>query len=191
MPIDFSTEYSQRGDEELLHLATQRHSLTTEAVAALDAELSRRNLTESDRVEHQKFEKRQERREFRGRRCKLFGKRQFSRRELLSAFGAMAVIACAYFVLPISFETLLGGSCPLCDDRFRDGRSRVEVLVARGRVLDGADPLLCHSIGTCPCLGATRGRTQPWRWEVGYVPRLRIVCRDIWRYQATTAELLR
>ena len=54
--IDFSTEYSQRGDEELLHLATQRHSLTTEAVAALDAELSRRNLTESDRVEHQKFE---------------------------------------------------------------------------------------------------------------------------------------
>lgn len=100
MLTDFSTEYSQRSDDELLHLATQRHSLTTEAVAALDAELRRRNLTESDRVEHQKFERRQERREFRGRCRKLFGKRQFAWRELLSAFGAMAVIACAYLALP-------------------------------------------------------------------------------------------
>lgn len=104
MLTDFSTEYSQRSDDELLHLATQRHSLTTEAVAALDAELRRRNLTESDRVEHQKFAKRQERREFRGRRRKIFGKRQFSWRELLSAFGAMAVIGCAYFVLPKRFH---------------------------------------------------------------------------------------
>jgi hypothetical protein len=34
-------------DDELLHLATQRHYLKTEAAAALDAELRRRNLTES------------------------------------------------------------------------------------------------------------------------------------------------
>ena len=61
---DFSIEYSERSDDELLHLATQRHSLTTEAAAALDVELRRRNLTESDRVEHQKFEERQGRREF-------------------------------------------------------------------------------------------------------------------------------
>jgi hypothetical protein len=100
MLADFSTEYCQRSDDELLHLATQRHSLTTEAVAALDAELRRRNLTESDRVEHQKFEKRQERREFRSRRRKIFGKRQFSWIELLSAFAAMAVIAGAYIALP-------------------------------------------------------------------------------------------
>ena len=100
MPTDFSAEYSQRSDDELLHLATQRHSLTTEAAAALDAELRRRNLSESDRVEHQKFEKRQEHREFRGRRRKLFGKRQYSWRETLSAFGAMAVIGCAYLALP-------------------------------------------------------------------------------------------
>src|SRR5215469_12025956 len=58
---DFSKEYSDRTDDELLHLATQRHALTPEAVAALDAELRRRNLSESDRVEHQKFVKRQER----------------------------------------------------------------------------------------------------------------------------------
>jgi hypothetical protein len=59
MLTDFSTEYSQRIDDELLHLATQRHSLTTEAAAALDAELRRRNLTDSDRVEHQRFVKEQ------------------------------------------------------------------------------------------------------------------------------------
>jgi hypothetical protein len=100
MLTDFSNEYSQRSDDELLHLATQRHSLTTEAATALDAELRRRNLTESDRVEHQKFEKRQVRREFRGRRRRIFGKRQFSWFELLSEFGAMGVIAWAYFSLP-------------------------------------------------------------------------------------------
>lgn len=33
MLTDFSTAYSQRSDDELLHLATQRHSLTTEAAA--------------------------------------------------------------------------------------------------------------------------------------------------------------
>lgn len=100
MLTDFYTEYSQRSDDELLHLATQRHYLTAEAVAALDAELRRRNLTESDRVEHQKFVKHQERREFRGRRRKIFGKQQFSWPELLSAFAAMAVIMCVYLVLP-------------------------------------------------------------------------------------------
>ena len=60
---DFSAEYSERSNDELLQLASDRHSLTTEAVAALDAELHRRNLTDSDRVEHQRFVKRQEQRE--------------------------------------------------------------------------------------------------------------------------------
>ena len=100
MLADFSTEYSQRSDDELLQLATERHSLTTEAAAALDTELRRRSLTESDRVEHQKFVKRQERREFRSRHRKVFGKRQFSWLELLSAFAAMGVIGCGYFALP-------------------------------------------------------------------------------------------
>src|SRR5215469_14639159 len=101
MLADFSTEYRQRSDDELLELATQRHSLAIEAAAALDAELRRRNLTESDRVEHQKFVKRQEWQEFRGRRRrKIFGKRQFSWLELLSAFVAVGVIGGAYFALP-------------------------------------------------------------------------------------------
>jgi hypothetical protein len=79
----------------------------------------------------------------------------------------------------------------MCGDRFRYRHSRVEVLVARHGVLDGADPLLCYSIGGCQRLGTASGRTEPWRWEVGYVPRFRIVCRDIWMYQVITAELLR
>src|ERR1700691_5431670 len=100
MLTDFSAEYSQRSDDELLQVSTQRHYLTTEAVTALDAELRRRNLTESDRVEHQKFVKRQERREFTGRRRRILGKRQFSWLELISAFVAMGVVAWAYFALP-------------------------------------------------------------------------------------------
>ena len=104
MPTDFSTEYSQRSDDELLHLATQRHFLTAEAAVALDAELRRRKLTEFDRVQHQKFENRQWRRESRGRRRKLFGRRQFSWLELLAAFLAMAVIACVYLSLPKRYQ---------------------------------------------------------------------------------------
>jgi hypothetical protein len=101
MYTDFPVEYSQRSNDELLHLATQRHSLTTEAAAALDAELRRRNLTESDRVEHQKFVKRQERREGRTRRWKIPGlKNQLSWRDILEAFGTMALISLTYVVLP-------------------------------------------------------------------------------------------
>ena len=104
MPTDFSNEYSQRSDDELLEFSTQRHSLIPEAAAALDAELRRRNLTESDRVEHQKFVKRQEHHEYRVRRRKVFGKRQFSGVEILSAFAAMAVIACMYIALPKQYH---------------------------------------------------------------------------------------
>jgi hypothetical protein len=92
MPTDFSIEYSQRSDDELLHLASERHSLTMEAVAALDAELRRRNLTESDRVEYQKFVKRQERREWRRRRWKIPTpglKNPMTGRDILEAFAAM------------------------------------------------------------------------------------------------------
>jgi hypothetical protein len=105
MLTDYSTEYSHRSDDELLHLAIQRHDLTTEAADALDAELRRRNLTESDQLEHQRFMMRQERREFRaGRRRKIFGKRQFSLLELLSIFVATAVIVCAYLKLPKQYH---------------------------------------------------------------------------------------
>jgi cation transport ATPase len=110
MLTDFTAEYSQRSDDELLHLANQRHYMTAEAVAALDGELRRRNLTESDRVEHQKFEKRQERREGRQqtnlrRRWGSLGlKWQLKGREILELLAVMAVILVAYFALPARYH---------------------------------------------------------------------------------------
>lgn len=108
MPTDFSVEYSHWSDDELLHLATQRHSLTVEAAAALDAELRRRNLTESDRVEYQKFTKRQEQREWRRQRRGRIPtpglKRQLTGREILEAFAAIAIISFIYIALPSRYH---------------------------------------------------------------------------------------
>jgi hypothetical protein len=105
MLTDFCTEYSQRSEDELLHLASDRHSLTTEAAAALDAELRRRNLTESDRVELQKFVKRQGRREGSRRRLKIYGlKDRWTWPDILGAFAAMAVILFIYVVLPSRYH---------------------------------------------------------------------------------------
>jgi hypothetical protein len=103
---DFSTEYSKQSDDELLQLASERHSLTTEAASALDAELGRRNLTESDRVEHQRFVKRQEQREAKKHRRKPFGpfKYQLSWRDILWAFAAIALILFSYLALPSRYH---------------------------------------------------------------------------------------
>jgi hypothetical protein len=103
---DFSAEYSERTDDELLHLASQRHFLTTEARTALDAELSRRNLTESDRIEHQRSVKRQEQREAKKHRRKPFGpfKYQLSWRDILWAFAAIALISFSYLALPSRYH---------------------------------------------------------------------------------------
>ena len=103
---DFSTEYSERTDDEVLHLASQRHFLTAEARTALDAELSRRNLTESDRIEHQRFVKRQEQREAKKHRRKPFGpfKYQLSWRDILWAFAAIALVSFSYLALPSHYH---------------------------------------------------------------------------------------
>ena len=107
MLADFSIEYSHRSDDELLHLASERHSLTMEAAAALDAELRRRNLTESDRVEYHKFVKRQERREGRRRHWKIPTpglKNRMTWRDILEAFAAMALISFTYLALPSRYH---------------------------------------------------------------------------------------
>ena len=110
MPIDFSKEYSERSDDELMHLSSARHSLTTEAVAALDAELRRRNLTESDRLEYQRLVKQQEQREARKHRRKPLGpfKYEMSWRDLLWAFATIALISFAYFALPTRYRLKSG-----------------------------------------------------------------------------------
>jgi hypothetical protein len=103
---DFSTEYSERSDDELLLLASDRASLTTEAAAALDAELRRRNLTESDQANHQQFVQRNEQREARRRRRKLVGTRRDRGRwlDLLWALVAMTLISFTYLALPSRYH---------------------------------------------------------------------------------------
>jgi cation transport ATPase len=107
---DFAAEYSRRSDGELLHLASARHSLVPDAATALDLELRQRNLSESDRIEHQKSVKRQERREGRGqtklrRRWEGLGlKWQLGGREILELLLVMAVILVAYFALPSRYH---------------------------------------------------------------------------------------
>jgi hypothetical protein len=60
---DFSIAYGQMSDDQLLAVASARESLTPEAILVLDSELSRRNLTEFDRIKYEKFVKNAKRRE--------------------------------------------------------------------------------------------------------------------------------
>jgi hypothetical protein len=103
---DFSVEYARQSDDELLDLASHRHSLLAEASAALDAELRRRKLTESDRLEHKRFVRRQENRESRQHRRKPIEplKYRMSWRDLLWALGAIALICVVYFALPSRYH---------------------------------------------------------------------------------------
>ena len=103
---DFSTEYSARSDDELLLLASDRTSLTTEATTALDAELRRRNLTESDQVKHQQFVKRNEQREARRRRRKIFGTRSDISKwvDVFWTLLAIALISFTYLALPSRYH---------------------------------------------------------------------------------------
>jgi hypothetical protein len=106
MLSDFSAEYSERSDDELLLLASDRASLTTEAAVALDAELRRRNLTESDQAKHQQFVKRTEQREARRRRRKIRGT-WLDRRSWVDLFWALiaiALISFTYDALPSRYH---------------------------------------------------------------------------------------
>ena len=106
MSNDFSTEYSERGDDELLLLASDRSVLTTEAAAALDAELSRRRLTESDQAKYRQFVKRNEQREVNRRRRKILGTGRDLRSwvDVLWALIAVALISFTYLVLPSRYH---------------------------------------------------------------------------------------
>ena len=103
---DFSAEYFERTDDELLLLASDRDSLTTEAANALDAELSRRNLTESDQAKHEQFVKRNEQRDEKRRRRRIFGTRRDRRSwvDLFWALIAIALISFTYLALPSRYH---------------------------------------------------------------------------------------
>jgi membrane protein YdbS with pleckstrin-like domain len=97
MANDLFTGFSDRSDEELLHLASARRSLTTEAAASLDVELRRRNLTESDRLEYQRSVKRAEQLEARQHRRKPLDplKKQLTWLDLLCLLPAIVLILIA------------------------------------------------------------------------------------------------
>lgn len=103
---DFSGQYAELSDEELLQIASERTSLTDEAVAALNAELSQRKLTHDDITEHERFVKQGLQREAKKVRRKLFGTRR-SRDSWVDgiatafwSFVAFALIASTYAALP-------------------------------------------------------------------------------------------
>jgi TRAP-type uncharacterized transport system fused permease subunit len=106
MSNHFSTEYTERGDDELLLLASDRSALTTEAAAALDLELRRRNLTQSDQAKYQQFVKRNEQREANRQRRKILGTRRDLRSwvDMLWALIAIALISFAYLALPSRYH---------------------------------------------------------------------------------------
>jgi len=100
--LNLFAEYSERSDDELLQLASDRSSLTNEAASALDDELHRRKLTESDRAKHQQFVRHKGRREAMSRRLKMIGTRS-DRSSLVDLFWtllAMALISFTYVALP-------------------------------------------------------------------------------------------
>jgi hypothetical protein len=102
MSKDFYTDYAERSDDELLHLASDRASLTDEAAAALQAELSRRKLTESDQAKYQKAVEHQERRDALKQRRRIYGRRS-DRNQWVDLFWtllAIALISSIYIALP-------------------------------------------------------------------------------------------
>jgi hypothetical protein len=106
MLSDLPANYSERSDDELLLLASDRASLTTEAAVALDAELRRRNLDESDQLKYQQFVRRNEQREAKRRRKKIFGTRT-DRRSWAGLFWGLLVIALisfTYLALPSRYH---------------------------------------------------------------------------------------
>jgi hypothetical protein len=104
--LNYSAEYFERSDDELLQLASDRPSLTNEAAAALDDELHRRNLSESDRAKHQQFVRHKEGREAVRRRRKTFGTRS-DRSCWVDMFWtllAIALISSTYLALPNRYQ---------------------------------------------------------------------------------------
>ncbi|HUS18606.1 MAG TPA: hypothetical protein VMZ25_03065 [Terriglobales bacterium] len=107
---DFMIKYGQMKDDEVLALASARSSLTEEAGSALDSELRRRNLTESDQVNYERFVNNANRRESRKLRRKIFGRRVTNDSwvdDLTFIYWsalAMTLIAFAYLALPARYQ---------------------------------------------------------------------------------------
>src|SRR5262245_15675451 len=73
MPSEFPLKYDQFTDDELLRLSSDRSLLTSEANAALDAEMRKRGLTAEDFAKYQHRVNREQRLETKKRVRKVFG----------------------------------------------------------------------------------------------------------------------
>jgi hypothetical protein len=159
----YSTEYSERRDDELLLLASDRASLTTEARAALDAELRRRNLTKSDQAKHQQFVKRNMQREARKHRRKIFGTRRDrgSWLDLFWAIAAMSLISFTYLALPSRYHMK-----PDWQEAAEHMMFASVFIAVVGRswwrkiAEDVVSPVVCHPPFRCPCLDTAGWNSQ-------------------------------
>ena len=102
---DLPTEYADLSDDELSKIASDRMSLTDEAVVALDAEMQKRELTQADLTRHERFVKRSAKREAKRRLRKVFGSRDLESwaddlATLLWSALAISLVSVAYLALP-------------------------------------------------------------------------------------------
>ena len=91
MVSDFFSQYADLSDEELLQIASDRASLRDEAVVALDAEMQKRKLNNSDVTKQQRVFQQSMRQESRRRHRKVLG----SPRSWRSSAQDWGVVLCA------------------------------------------------------------------------------------------------
>lgn len=110
MSTNLQSQYEKLTDDQLLHLAADRSSLTVEAALALDVELSNRGLTTEDVSNYQNRLKREEQREERKRVKKIFGSKRDRRSWIENWVGLfwsvviIASISMAYLALPAQYR---------------------------------------------------------------------------------------
>ncbi len=98
MLSDLQQEYAKLNDDELLHLASERSSLTDEAILALDTEMRTRELTDVEVASQASFVRRSKQRERRRRDRKLFGTRRGQREWIRFVVTALLVLSAALLV---------------------------------------------------------------------------------------------
>jgi len=90
--------YAKLGDDELLRLASDRTSLTDDAKLALESEMQRRNLTAVEVTNHAEFVRKNEQRENRRMRRKLFGSRRGVLNWVRFGFSVLLLMSAAALV---------------------------------------------------------------------------------------------
>jgi hypothetical protein len=181
---DFSPEYDRLSDDELLALASTGSSLTDVAKLALDRELSRRNLTDSERIKYEQFVNKAKRRDTRRLQRKIFGSREdldsWVNTFIIIFWSALALslIGFAYRSLPVRYQlapdwkeaaiSVMFVSVPIAVGGFSFWRSIsfwttlfissiLHLLLVRAWII------------RMGALTSGRGGTEGWAWVVGFL----------------------